>query len=661
MTIQISSVQLPVTKILDNNPLPFFRDRKDREIFDRGLLPEEKKDFAKNTGFRVLPYLMQDNYEFELKETELETIVLENEFLKATFLPTLGGRLYSLWDKQKNKELLFCNPVIKMGNLALRNAWFSGGIEWNFGHYGHTFLTCEPMFFARLTDEKGEPFLRMYEFERCKSLFFQVDFHLPTGSKNLIAHFRIMNPTDKSVPIFLWTNIAVREVNGCRVFSGTEEIIIQVQSSKPGTSYFSHCQLPDPLHEGIDHSYPLNIPHSEEYYFQNDPSHAFEAVVYPNGETFYERSTGNYPYRKMFCWGNHAGGKRWQDQLSLPGQGEYLEIQSGMFRTQQHSGEISPKQTISITQLFGSGEVDYQEMNGQYNQARMKMEQKIENWLPEERIELEHRRCCMLADAKAETILHEGSGWGALEKKRNISFVPIHLEFPLTTIGEEQQSWIDLLEKDIFQESPSFLISTEWVEIMKKALSDDPKNTHLLTHLGIASYENGQYEDAKQYWEKAVSIQPNSLALRNLAFLSASEGDFDSACTLMAEAIQLLPNPERAYAEEYILWLTNAKKSQKAFEYYKSLPVDLQESERILLNTALSAFEVGNEEFLNRLFSRSFATIREGDTGLIDLWIRYSAQKEAKKQGVMITDQFLDNFRKTVKIPQNIDFRMVND
>ena len=42
MTIQISSIQIPVTKILDDNPLPFFRDRKDREILDRGLLPEEK-------------------------------------------------------------------------------------------------------------------------------------------------------------------------------------------------------------------------------------------------------------------------------------------------------------------------------------------------------------------------------------------------------------------------------------------------------------------------------------------------------------------------------------------------------------------------------------------------------------------------------------------
>ena len=48
------------------------------------IMVNGKDDFAKNTGFRVLPYLMQDNYESELKETELETIILENEFLMSS-------------------------------------------------------------------------------------------------------------------------------------------------------------------------------------------------------------------------------------------------------------------------------------------------------------------------------------------------------------------------------------------------------------------------------------------------------------------------------------------------------------------------------------------------------------------------------------------------
>ena len=51
-------------------------------------------------------------------------------------------------DKQVNvqaplpRELLFNNPIYQPANLALRNAWLAGGIEWNVGQFGHSFLTC---------------------------------------------------------------------------------------------------------------------------------------------------------------------------------------------------------------------------------------------------------------------------------------------------------------------------------------------------------------------------------------------------------------------------------------------------------------------------------------------------------------------------------------
>ena len=67
---------------------------------------------------------------------------LGNEILKATFLPELGGRLISLLHKPLGRELLNRNPVFQPANLAIRNAWFSGGIEWNIGQLGHTFSTC---------------------------------------------------------------------------------------------------------------------------------------------------------------------------------------------------------------------------------------------------------------------------------------------------------------------------------------------------------------------------------------------------------------------------------------------------------------------------------------------------------------------------------------
>ena len=84
-----------------------------------------------------LPYTLQDDYVRRLDDLELDTVVLENSKLKATFLRDYGGRLWSLFDKVAGKELLHKNEVFIPSNLAMRNAWIAGGVEWNGGVRGH--------------------------------------------------------------------------------------------------------------------------------------------------------------------------------------------------------------------------------------------------------------------------------------------------------------------------------------------------------------------------------------------------------------------------------------------------------------------------------------------------------------------------------------------
>ena len=47
-------------------------------------------------------------------------------------LAELGGRVYSLFDKRINKEVLFSNPVVKPVRILPVWAFISGGIEFNF-------------------------------------------------------------------------------------------------------------------------------------------------------------------------------------------------------------------------------------------------------------------------------------------------------------------------------------------------------------------------------------------------------------------------------------------------------------------------------------------------------------------------------------------------
>ena len=661
MPITKSNLRIPFNPITETSPLPIFREEQDRPIRDGGLLPEEKPGFARETGFRVLPYRMQDLYEAVPTERDVPTILLENNRLRATFLPTLGGRLYSLWDKTDRQELLFCNPVIKLGNLALRNAWFSGGIEWNFGHYGHTYFTCEDVFFARC-EAQDEEFLRMYVYERVKRMTYQVDFHLPEGALHLTAHMVLTNPNPEAVPIFLWTNAAVPEEDGLRVFSGTDQVLVLLESEIPGESLVTHAALPDPAGDGIDHSYPRRIPHAEEYFFQNpaDAAHAYESAAYPDGRVTYERSTGNYPYRKMFCWGGHKGGKRWQEHLSRPGEGAYIEIQSGLFRTQQHAHAIPAGETWSLTQMFGGALADSGSFLGEYGEARGNMRHLMDNLLPPEAVEAEHARCAPLSCLPAKEILHNGTGWGALEALRDPEYLPAHLDFPADGIGPEQRPWAALLNGDHFPGAESFMTAPEWLPLMETALVLQPDNAKLLTHLGVALYENGRRDEARARWLQAAALAPEPLALRNLSFAATRAGDRNAALSYMVKAVAALPAPDRAYAEEYLALLTQAGRYQEAWAFYRSLPEALQKTERLSITASFSAFELGEDEFLDEQFARTFSVVKEGEMAFIALWFRRETKLEAAKRGVLVTEALLDEVKKSAEVPHNLDFRMLS-
>ena len=343
----------------EENPLPFFRDpaiHADVKAFDS--LPAEKRAYMGwETAFRVLPYRMQDQYTRRRERLTFHAIVLENEYLKATFLPEVGGRLVSLFYKPENRELLHVNPVFQPANLAIRNAWFSGGIEWNIGQFGHTFTTCAPVFAAEIRGAQGEPGLRLYEFERCKRLFWQIDFTLPPGLPFLVAYTRVINPNPEPTSMYWWTNTAVDERPGVRVLAPAAQALYG--AFEAGGTAFGQTDLPGlPSLNGADGTYSLNSTFANEFFFQCDAaSMPWEAALDEHGRGFIEASTPRLNYRKLFCWGTHAGGRHWQEFLAQPGEA-YLEIQAGLAPTQVHGLPMPAQTTWDWTQVFGYIESD---------------------------------------------------------------------------------------------------------------------------------------------------------------------------------------------------------------------------------------------------------------------------------------------------------------
>lgn len=662
MNIATGFLVIQGAPITGTNPLPVFRDRQQTlSPRSNGTLSEDElKYFGFETGFRVLPYRMQDRYTRQKQTLKLPTVILENNHLRAEFLPGYGGRLYSLYNKDDKKELLYRNPVIQPANLAIRNAWFSGGIEWNIAQLGHTFTTCDDVFFSAVSTEDGYEFLRMYDYERTKGLLWQIDFHLPEDSKQLYAHVSILNTHPLPVPMYWWTNIAVREEPGCRIFSETKEVIYIEPDSLKGYSAhaYGHSRLPYlPVLSGADASYPLHFDYANEYFFQNSKNMAspWEAITYQDGNCFYERSTQPLSTRKMFCWGKHSGGRHWLDYLSVPGNGNYVEIQAGLTPTQLHGMEMPADGTICFTQAFGGTTIEPGSGNhDSYDISSDIVRTAVNTALPDSRILSMDQHFKTLSSLPCTKLLHTGHGWGALEnirrQKEDKSLLPEQFYFPAESLTQEQADWLALMQGQTLKELTiedlpvSWMTDPDFIPYLLASLQTNPGNTAAMAHLGTILYESGHFKQAIELWNQAVRLNPLPIFWRNLAYAAHQDKDLPKAISFMEHiTFEEYMMSDHAFLEEYFSLLLEDSQWAKVYSLYQKLPDKLQTLERLLIPVCQSALELNEYHFLESAFQYDFAQIREGETTLTTIWFEY-----ARRKGISF-DQ----------LPANLDMRVV--
>jgi len=674
--ITSDSITLQGVPLGPENPLPRFKapGREHNVQYDTSFTQADRELFAYETGYRVLPYRMQDSYTRCRGDMTMETVTLENENLKALFYPQFGGRLASLFDKKRNRELLFHNPVFQPANLAIRDAWFSGGIEWNIGVYGHSPLTCSPLFFGKIKDDEGHEILRAWEYERCRNIFFSLDFHLPPGAAQLAVHVRIVNDNPTEVPMYWWTNIAVPETEATRIFSSADEVIYIKQDGnlKEGNVHeFGRSKLTDlPSLPGRDPSYPSNFEFSSEYFFQTEKEteSPWEAATLPGNSLFFERSTRELRYRKMFCWGVQKGGRHWCDFLSEPGRGSYLEIQAGLAPTQVHGLRMPGNSSWSFTQFFGCVDTGDTELNGVWPECRDRVDDLISSALSPAQVDSFHRKASLISLMDADEILFTGSGWGALEKKRRSDEgrpLPEGFIFPDSSLTSEQTPWLRLLETGTLPEHEgtdfpvSYMTDPRWRGRLEKSCSAQSGNVWDSIHLGILLYENDEKQKALELWKSSLERNPTVLACRNLSHACAEKGERELALRFMNQAVSLSGNRlTRSLCEEQLKLLMSCRLYREAWTFFSELKAPLATEERILSLAAIAAYETAHFDFLETLFHREFASVKEGETRIVDLWYGYHAQRLAHIRNTPLNEELMQEARNLCPPPEGIDFRM---
>ena len=104
-------------------------------------------DLFARRPFLIYPYTARTNLTDRRAPKSWRTLVLENEYLRLSVLPDLGGRIYSCVDKSNGAELFYANGAIKYADVAYRGAWVALGVEFNFP-VSHNWMTVSPVDFA---------------------------------------------------------------------------------------------------------------------------------------------------------------------------------------------------------------------------------------------------------------------------------------------------------------------------------------------------------------------------------------------------------------------------------------------------------------------------------------------------------------------------------
>jgi hypothetical protein len=656
----------------DENPLPYFRDAQTDQPFNAlDSIPLEERELAGwQTGYRVLPYRMQDQYTRAHHPKTWSAVVLENNLLKATFLPALGGRLLSLYYKPLERELLYRNPVFQPANLAIRNAWFSGGIEWNVGQYGHALTNCSPVFAAQIRDANGEPGLRLYDFDRCKGLFWQVDFYLPQDSSFLQAYCRANNPAHEERALYWWNNIALPESSDVRVLAPVQRVIyVDLGHDK---HYYGEGSLPFlATTGGKDGSYPANFDFASEYFYQCDGEEMpWEAALDGEGQGFIEASTERLKYRKMFCWGMHQGGRHWQEFLSVPGNA-YLEIQSGMTRTQLHGLKMPAQTSLDWTQVFGYFAGDAQSVHdSDYASACAYVDGSLKTRISADKLTRMEKRFSQQADTEVERVLMCASGWGALEIRRmekagEQANIPSGLEFPETTLGTEQQKWLDLMEHGVLPEPDpadppgEWMVQDEWRIMVENTPSN---HWYALLHKGVMRMENFDLIGAVAAWQESMLLRPSAWAARNLAVAALRQGQGELALTYYRQAWELVQQngrPHASLAIECLQALVKVCQFEEGMALYRTLPVEIQTLDRIQILFGRISLELGQLDEVEVVLRREYSVVREGENELTDLWTEMWMRREAANSGAALNGDLRKRVLGNHPPPANIDFRMI--
>jgi tetratricopeptide (TPR) repeat protein len=298
-------------------------------------------DASKGQARPVYPYPMLDSLTNRRVDKSYKAVYLENEYLKVTVLPELGGHLYAIYDKTAKRDILYTNHVVKYGIVGIRGAWVSGGIEWNFPD-GHTVTTISPIDYATRTDRDGSASVTVGDTERIQRMQWAVTIRLRPGWKYVETEVRLNNRRETPGRYWYWATAAAKATGDMRF-------------AYPMREAYPHVFWPVftfPQYKGVDLSLYRDVTNPLSLFARNS-MRDFMSVYYDKSDwgVVHVADHREVPGKKTWTWGTADSGNIWVEKLTDK-DGQYVEFQAGRYETQMEHQFLAPHRVEHFTEYW---------------------------------------------------------------------------------------------------------------------------------------------------------------------------------------------------------------------------------------------------------------------------------------------------------------------
>jgi Flp pilus assembly protein TadD len=318
--------------------------------------------YSENTNY---PYTLRDQLTNQRVEHPWRAVFLENEYLKCSVLPDLGGHIYTCVDKLSNQPMFYANPSIKKAEIGYRGGWAAFGVEFNFP-VSHNWVSVSPVDYSFAKNADGSASVFVGNIDRVYGMQWNVELVLHPGSTVLELKVVLNNRSDVRHRFYWWSNAGVQVWDDSRV-----SYPMQFSASHG----FTEVDTWPVDSTGTDLSLLKNQtkgPVSRFVYGSREP---FMGIWHPQTDTgvVHYAEYEELPGKKIWSFGADADGLDWRKALS-DNNSAYMEVQGGLFRNQETYAFLQPRQTIHLTEYWmparGLGGIVRANLNGVANLSR---------------------------------------------------------------------------------------------------------------------------------------------------------------------------------------------------------------------------------------------------------------------------------------------------